>query len=127
MLQSELRPAGLHEMTKKIIGRCSYLFILHNNAQPHTATQNRETILELKSEVLNFQAYSPDLAPSDFYLFWSLKGAFRGHQFADDDDKVKEALHDWLCTQPKQFYSDGVRKLVDCWTKCIKMQRDYIE
>jgi hypothetical protein len=47
-------------------------------------------------------AYSQDLAPSDFHLLEPLQVAFRGHQFADDDE-VKEEVHDKLSTQPKQF------------------------
>jgi hypothetical protein len=30
--------------------------------------------------------YSPDLAPSDFYLFRKLKGAFAGREFVSTDE-----------------------------------------
>jgi histone-lysine N-methyltransferase SETMAR len=73
---------------RKIIARRSLLA-----QQPYTAAHTRKTHQELKFEVLNHPSYSPDLAPSDFHLFGSLKGAVRGHLFADDD-KVKEAGHD---------------------------------
>jgi transposase len=48
--------------------------------------------------------YSPDLAPSDFHLFWPLKDALRGRHFRSDEE-VKEAVHDWLEQQPKDFFS----------------------
>jgi transcriptional regulator with AAA-type ATPase domain len=45
--------------------------------------------------------YSPDLAPSDFYLFGYVKGCFAGHSFESEDalfeavrgilDGIKEA------------------------------------
>jgi len=39
--------------------------------------------------------YSPDLAPSDYYLFSKLKKDLRGRKF-DDDEEVKSAVMDNL-------------------------------
>ena len=55
-----------------------------------------------------------------------LKNALRGRRFAADDE-VKEAVHDWLRSQPQTFFSNGIKKLTDRWTKCIKKKGDYIE
>jgi len=71
-------------------------------------------------------AYSLDLAPSDFHLFGPLKAALRGRRFSCDDD-VKTAVHQWLRAQPKTFFSEGIKKLVGRWEKCIAKQGDYIE
>jgi hypothetical protein len=79
------------------------VLFLHTSARPHTLAQTKNTLYELRFEVLDHPAYSPDLALLDFHLFGPLKEALRGRRFADDD-KVKEAEHDWLCTQPKQFF-----------------------
>ena len=49
-----------------------------------------------------------------------------GRRFAADDE-VKEAVHDWLCSQPQTFFSNGNKKLTDRWAKCIKKKGDYIE
>ena len=84
------------------------------------------TILQLNWEVLEHPAYSPDLAPSDFHLFGPLKNALRGRRFAADDE-VKEAVHDWLRSQPQTFFSNGIKKLTDRWAKCIEKKGDYIE
>ena len=74
-----------------------------------------ETLKQLKWEAMEQPAYSPDLAPSDFHLFGPLKEALRGRRFSCDDD-VK-AVHQWLCAQPKTFFSDGIKKLVGRWEK----------
>jgi histone-lysine N-methyltransferase SETMAR len=66
----------------------------------------------VKFEVLGHLPYSPDLAPSDFYLFGSLKEHLRGQKFADDNE-VKEAVQSWLKATPKSFFLEGIRKLVD--------------
>jgi hypothetical protein len=67
------------------------------------------------------------LAPSDFHLFGPLKEALRGRRISCDDDDVKAAVHQWLCAQPKTFFSDGIKKLVGRWEKCIAKQGDYLE
>jgi hypothetical protein len=42
------------------------------------------------------------LAPGDYYLFGSPKKALWGRQFGSDEE-VKQAVHTWLCDQPKTF------------------------
>jgi hypothetical protein len=39
----------------------------------------------------------------------------------------REAVHKWLRDQPKIFFVEGIRKLVDRWSKCIEKEGDYIE
>jgi hypothetical protein len=68
-------------------------------------------IQDLKLEVLPHPPYSPDLAPSDFHLFWPLKDALRGCHFRSDEE-IKEAVHDWLAQQPKDF-SRGIYASVE--------------
>ena len=70
--------------------------------------------------------YRPDLAPSDYHLFRLLKEALRGRQFTSDLE-VKEAVHAWLAAQPKTFFSEDIRKLVQRWTKCIEKQENYVK
>ena len=47
-------------------------------------------------------------------------------QFADDN-QVMEAVQSWLKATPKSFFLEGIRKLVDRWTKCVAKQGDYVE
>jgi len=123
MLRNELRPA----IRSKRRGRLTQgVLLLHDNARRHTAHLTINTILPLNWEVLEHPAYSPDLAPSDFYLFGPLKNALRGRRFAADDE-VKEAVHDWLRSQPQTFFSKGIKKFTDRWAKCIEKKGDYIE
>jgi len=122
LLANNLKPAvctkrrGL--LSKKVL-------LLHDNARPHTANKTVETINHLGFEVLEHCAYSPDLAPSDYHLFGPLKNALRGRRFSTDNE-VRETVHKWLRDQPKTFL-EGIRKLVDCWTKCIEKEGDYVE
>jgi len=47
-------------------------------------------------------------------------------QFADDNE-VKEAVQSWLKATPKSFSLEGIRKLVDRWTKCVAKQGDCVD
>ena len=91
------------------------------SARPHTASQTVETINHLGFEVLEHPAYSPDLAPSDYHLFGPFKNALWGRRFSTDKE-VQEAVHKWLRDQPKSFFLERIRKLVDRWTKCIEKE-----
>jgi hypothetical protein len=57
--------------------------------------------------------YSPDLAPSDYYVFGTLKEALRGRRFHSDDE-VKEREHFWLRQQPTNYFyweTEGCREM----------------
>ena len=45
----------------------------HDNAPAHTALSVREFLATKQIAVLEHPAYSPDLAPSDFFLFLKIK------------------------------------------------------
>ena len=66
------------------------------------------------------------MAPSDFHLLGPMKEHLRSQKFADDDE-VMEAMKSWLKATPKSFFLEGIRKLVDRWTKCVAKQGDCVE
>ena len=122
LLRENLKPA----IRQKRRGLLTTGVCLHDNAKPHTATATVSTIEELRFECIPHPPYSPDLAPSDFHVFGPLKDALGGTQFRDDDE-VRSAVHEWLRTRPKEFFSRGIYALVKCWRKCIVLEGDYVE
>jgi len=123
MLVNEMK----HAIRSKRRGLLSKrVLLLHDNACPHMAAHTVDTLHDLKFEVLKHPPYSPDLAPSDFHLFGPMKEHMQGHKFADDNE-VKEAVQSWLKPMPKSIFLEGIRKLVDRWTKCVAKQRDCVE
>jgi histone-lysine N-methyltransferase SETMAR len=71
------------------------MLLQHDNSRPHTSLRTWEHITKMGWTVLPHLPYSPDLAPSDFHLFGSLKDALRGTHF-EDDNSVIEAVRKWL-------------------------------
>ena len=42
--------------------------------------------------------------------------------------RMKEAVRAWLAARPKTFFfSEGTKKFVQRWKKCIEKQGDYVE
>jgi len=97
-----------------------------DNSPPHTSSQALAAIPSAGFELLIHPPYSPDLAPSDFYLFPELKEFAKGRKSADDNEVVC-VTNSWLDGQDQQFFYNGIRALEKCWTKCISTEGDYVE
>ena len=64
----------------------------HDNAPAHTALSVREFIATKQITVLEHPAYSPDLAPSDIFLFLKTKEILKGRHFDDIRSNTTAAL-----------------------------------
>ncbi|UYV69446.1 hypothetical protein LAZ67_6003625 [Cordylochernes scorpioides] len=102
------------------------VLFLHDNARPHASCKTVSTIIKLGFEVLEHPAYSPDLAPSDYFLFGLLKKELKGKRF-DSDEDVQKVVQDFFHTLPKSAYKEGIYKLPERWRRCIESQGDYFE
>jgi histone-lysine N-methyltransferase SETMAR len=93
-----------------------------DDARPRTAAATVSHIATFGWECLDHAPYSPDLAPSDFHFFHTLKGTLEGRRFTTNED-VEAAER----TQDTDFYQQGFFKLVKRWDKCINVGGDYVE
>ena len=71
-------------------------------------------------------AYSPDLAPSDFFLFPNLKKDISGLNFPSDEEVVT-AVEEWVNGKDTDFFSSGLMALEHRWSKYITIEGNYIE
>jgi len=72
---------------KKIDGNDpNFLPTTHGNAPAHMALSVREFLATKQITVLEHPAYSPELAPSNFFLFLKVKEILKGRHFDDIDD-----------------------------------------
>ena len=108
---------------EKRSGKLAAGVLLHDNAPVHKSRVVQAAIRECKFEQLNHPPYSPDLAPSDYYLFRNLKSHLHGTRFRDDD----ELNAAWFEAQIDDFYFKGIDCLKEKWAKCIEVKGDYIE
>ena len=79
-------------------------------------------------ELIPHPAYSPDLAPSDFFLFPNLKKDIRGCHFRSDEEVVTE-VEEWVNGKEPDFFSSWMMVLEHrwSWSKCITLGGNYIE
>lgn len=119
LLHKELvksRPGKLH----------ARILLQHDNARPHTARRTLDAIRQKNWEILPHPPYSPDLAPSDFFLFGPMKDSLRGQKFPDEKS-LRSALKTWIKGQPKEWFESGLKKLPERWHKCVITDGDYVE
>ena len=121
----------LHQLREKIKslrrGKLARGVLFHqDNAPAHKSTVAMAAINECGFELLEHPPYSPDLAPSDYYLFPKLKKELCGRHF-DTDDDVIGAVNQFLEDQSPDFYKAGISMLYNRWTKCVDLQGDYVE
>jgi [histone H3]-lysine36 N-dimethyltransferase SETMAR len=102
------------------------VMLLHDNAPVHASQVAQLAIQRCGFHQCNHPPYSPDLAPSDFYLFRLLKKHLRGKRFTDDD-QLRSAVEDWFGGREEGFYLNGIKELEKRWTKCITLGGQYIE
>jgi len=81
---------------------------------------------QLRYELLPHPPYSPDLAPSDYYLFPNLKRWLQGKRFHSNDEIISET-EAYFAGLDKSHYSKGIKMLEDRWKKCIALEENYVE
>jgi histone-lysine N-methyltransferase SETMAR len=120
LLRTRLKPA-IRSKHHRLLS--TGVLLQHDYARPHTA---HVAIEDKHFECLPHPPYTLDLAPSDYHIFGPLKEAISGKTFRYDEE-VQEAVHEWLCTQPKEFFSRGIQALVKCWRTRTELNGDYVE
>lgn len=102
------------------------VIFLHDNARPHVANQVKNYLENIKWDVLPHAAYSPDLAPSDYYLFRSMQHGLSEKHFHSYEE-VKIWLDGWLASKNEKWYWDGIHKLPERWEKVIANDGQYFD
>ena len=96
-----------------------------DNARPHTYLVTRKKLFELDWEVIPHPPYSPDLAPSNYYLFRSLQNYLNGKIF-DSNEAVKNELIQFFACKNQTFYESGIMKLTKRCQNVIEQNGQYI-
>lgn len=118
-LHQEIKTKRPHLAKKKILFH-------HDNAPAHSSAIATTKLVELRYEILPHPPYSPDLAPSDFYLFPNMKKWLGGRRFKTDLEVISETKS-YFEGLGKDYYKEGIKKLEHRLTKCIALKGDYVE
>ena len=102
------------------------VLLQQDNAPVHSSKVAMQSVRDCGFELLPHPPYSPDLAPSDFFLFSKLKKELRGQRY-DDDDELMLAVEGFCKGHDSAFYREGLEALPRRWTKYIESKGDYVE
>jgi histone-lysine N-methyltransferase SETMAR len=101
--RSRLRATGAH---------------LHmDNAKPHRSKKSIERADEMEFVFVPHPPYSPDIAPSNFFLFGYLKEGLTGTSFPDQEiliSMVHQIRTDIPIEMLCRVFDDWIRRLHDC-------------
>jgi hypothetical protein len=123
LLRNHLRPT----LSSKFCGLLSTsVLLLHDNARLHSGHMKAEMIRDIHSECLPHLPYLADFAPCDYHIFGPLKEVLEGKTFQFDKE-VQEAVHQWLCMQPKDIFSWRIQAFVKHWKTCIEHNGEHVE
>ena len=100
----------------------------HDDNAPSSHTSN---IAQTKKHELGFESlphppYSPDLAPSDYYLYPNFKRWLCDRLF-ESNEKVEWETEGYFGGFEKSYCLEGIENLKDRWTRCIELNGKYIE
>ena len=96
----------------------------HDNARPHVAQSVTEHLEQQKFIIIEQPPYSPDLAPSDFWLFDYIKQRLDEHTSAES--LVRQITKIVRDTPIKEFQRT-FEKWIERMELCIKFKGDYFE
>ena len=85
-----------------------------DNARVHTCKIAMDAVEQNGYELIPHPAYSPDLAPSDYFLFPNLKKDIRGCHFRSNEEVVV-AVEEWVRDKDPGFFSSGLMALEHRW------------
>ena len=89
--------------------------------------KSKEEFLATKQiTVLEHPAYSPDLAPSDFFLFPKIEKILERRYF-DDIDDIRSNTTAALKAIPQNQFQNCFEGRTRRWHRCIASQREYFE
>ena len=98
----------------------------HDNAPAHCGRRVQDFLHRTCTRVLIHPPYSPDLAPSDYWLFDRIKRNMRGEIFSTLQE-VQQWVETILGTIPPREFNATMCHLTGRWQKCVAAQGDYFE
>lgn len=122
ILKNKFLPA----LQQKRPGKAARVLFHQDNAPAHRANVTQRFLCENNFEVISHAPYSPDLAPSDFWLFPTMKDTLRGRRFTSRA-AIASAIFQWSKQTPKEAFAAAMESWRRRCEKCVRLQGDYVE
>ncbi|GFU81414.1 mariner Mos1 transposase [Trichonephila clavipes] len=106
------RDHALIERRPELARRHDRVILLHDNEPSHTSKPVKDTLKSLGWDILPPPLYFPDLAPSGYHLFASMKHALEEHHFSNLEE-VGKWLDEWFAVKDQHFFWHGIHKLLE--------------
>ena len=115
------------EITNKWLQIKKKKVLFHQDNTPcHKLIAMMARLHELHFELLPHPPYSPDLAPSNYWLFVDLKRMLLGKRFGSNEEVILETEM-YFEVKDKLFYEKGIELLEKHWNQCITLEGDYVD
>jgi len=102
----------LREKRPEYEQRYDKVILLHDNARFQVAKVVKKYLKTLKWDVLLHPTYSPDIAPSDYWLFRRMQHDLANYRFTSFAE-IENWLQNWIVFKDESFFRDGIRKLLE--------------
>ena len=100
--------------------------LFHQDKAPyHKLIATMAKLHKLHFELLSHLPYSPDLVPSDNWLFVNLKRMFQRKRFSSNEEGRLET-EAYFEAKYKSFYKKGFELFGKHWNQCITLKGDYV-
>jgi hypothetical protein len=86
----------------------------------------QQFLAEKNIPVITQLPYSPDLAPSDFWLFPTLKMGLKGTRFTTMEDMKSNTTAE-IRKIPQETFRQCFQQWQDRWSECVCAQGSYFE
>ena len=117
----------INELTKNMRVKSEQKLILHyDNARPHTSQKVFDYLRSHNIEKAPHPPFSPDIAPSDFFLFGHVKFLLTGKSFRTEED-LFVAINEILMSIPKNFLMDAFSNWEKRLDAVISSKGNYLE
>lgn len=100
-------------------------FLHHNNALTHTLSVKRY-LATGSIPILKHPSYSPDLAPSDYFLYPKIKSALKGTRFKTTEE-MKQKSAELLNTLTKEDFQYCFTQWKKRMEQCVAMKGEFVE
>jgi hypothetical protein len=101
------------------------VLLQNDNSGTHIANMMKTAIQELDWEIILHPPQSPDLAPSDYYLFRSLSNNLRRVSF-NNDAELQNWLDEFFTAKPADFFKGEIENLYERWEAVVNNGGEYV-